>query len=177
MGLQGRTMTHLDDGRLRALMDDELSDSTTRTAQLHLDECDPCSSRLAELEGSSARVVQALARLDTATPPGRARSAVLEKIGSGPRDIRKSAIQDLASEQHTELRRRSRSLTPLARAAMLVLFLGGGAVTALPASPVRGWIGAGWARAVDLFDPADVAPTPFGPGGESAVPAPGAVGV
>jgi hypothetical protein len=61
---------------------------------------------------------------------------------------------------------------PLARAAILVLVLGAGLATALPASPVRGWIAAGWARAAGFFEAPDNAVTPFGPSGEATVPIP-----
>ncbi len=141
-------MTHLDDGRLRALLDEELGDADASAVRLHLAECDTCCGRKTELEARSALVAQALGRLDTAAPSAGARAALLERIASAPR---------------RPLRRAFRM--PLARAAILALLLGAGVATALPASPVRGWIAAGWARAADLFDSGDDAP--IGPTGEA----------
>ncbi len=150
-------MTHLDDGRLRALMDQELGDADVEAVRLHLEDCEACQHRVAELEGRAAMVAQALARLDTAAPAAGARDAVLERIGSLP------------SEERT----RARFLrTPFARAAMLALLLGAGAVTALPASPVRGWIAAGWARATSLLDSSDDEETTVGPAGVGILPIP-----
>ncbi len=131
-------MTHLDDGRLHALMDEELDNPDASAVRLHLEDCDACKHRMAELEERSALVARALDQLDTATPPSGARDAVLARVGSG-------------SSSPAETRSRVFRMS-LARAAILVLFLGGGLATALPASPVRGWIAAGWGRVTDLFD-------------------------
>ena len=144
-------MTHLDDGRLRAYMDEEWSDADASAMRLHLEKCDTCRDRLAELEGRNALVAQALGQLDTAAPTAGARAALLERIASVPRKPFPRAFR-----------------MPPARAAMFALFLGAGVATALPASPVRGWIAAGWARATDLFDSGDDAGTSLGPTGEAA---------
>ena len=152
-------MNHLDDGRLRALLDEELGDTDASAVSLHLAECDTCRDRKTELEARSVFVTQALGRLDTAAPPAGARAAVLERIDSAP-------LERIDSAPPKRLRRAFRM--PLARAAALALLLGAGVATALPASPVRGWIAAGWARATDLFDSGDdapAAPTGEAPGG------------
>ncbi len=164
-------MTHLDDGRLRALTDDELSHSDASSVRLHLEECDQCSTRQSELEDRSALVARALARLDTAAPPTGAHSAVLERIESEAATERGGPTQTVVSIEQSGAKRPTRALgTPLARAAILVLFLGGVA-TALPASPVRGWIAAGWARAAELLDSPDNAVTPVSPS-EEVLPTP-----
>ena len=166
-------MTHLDDGRLRALMDDELSDADLEATRLHLDDCEPCRLRMTELEGRATLVAQALGQLDTAAPTPGARTAVLERITSLPPGGRVGPTEQVATAKHLGPQSRARAFrTPLARAATLVLFLGAGVVTALPASPVRGWIAAGWARVADLFDAPDNAGTPVGPPGEAAPPTP-----
>ena len=163
-------MTHLDDGPLRALMDDELSDTDLEATRLHLEDCKPCQLRLAELEGRRELVAQALGQLDTAAPTAGARTAVLERIRSLPPGGRVSPTRQVATGEHPGPQSRTRVFrTRLARA---VLVLGAGVVTALPASPVRGWIAAGWARAADLFDAPDNAGTPVGPSGEAALPTP-----
>ena len=166
-------MTHLDDGPLRALMDDELSDTDLEATRLHLADCESCQLRLAELEGRRELVAQALGHLDTAAPTARARTAALERIRSSALGGRVSPTEQIATAEHPGPQNRTRVFrTPLARAAILVLVLGAGVVTALPASPVQGWIAAGWARAVDLFDAPDNAGTPVGPPGEAALPTP-----
>ena len=137
----GGSMMHLDDGRLRAQLDEELGDADASAVRLHLAECDTCRDRKTELEARSALVAQALRRLDTAAPSAGAHAALLERIASAPRKPLQKAFR-----------------MPLARAAILALLLGAGVATALPASPVRGWIAAGWARATDLFDSGDDAP-------------------
>ena len=171
-------MSHLDDGRLRALMDEELGDADAGALRLHLEDCDACRDRMAELEERSTLVVQALGLLDTAAPSAGARDAVLERIGSSPGEQRVGPTRPVASVQHAGSKRGATALrTSLARAAILVLFLGVGVVTALPASPVRGWIAAGWARAADLFDSQDEAGTPVGPTEEATPSTPdGSVG-
>ena len=167
-------MSHLDDGRLRALMDEELGDADADAVRLHLEDCDACRHRMVELEGRATLVAVALGHLDTAAPPAGARAAVLERIGSSPREERVGPTRPVASVEHAESKGRAGALrTPLARAAILVLFLGGGVVTALPASPVRGWIAAGWARATDLFDSQDEAGDPASPSEEATPPTPG----
>ena len=157
-------MTHLDDGRLRALLDEELGDADANSVLLHLTECDTCRNRKAVLEARSALVAQALGRLDTDAPTAGAHAALLERIGSAP-----TAGGDRPTLEVAPPKRFRRAFRlPLARAAILALLLGAGVATALPASPVRGWIAAGWARAADLFDSgndAPVAPTVETPSG------------
>ena len=144
----GGSMMHLDDGRLRAQVDEELGDAEASAVRLHLAECGTCRDRKTELEARSALVALALGRLDTAAPPDGAHAALLERIDSAP--------SKTGSAPPTRLRRAFRM--PLARAAALALLLGAVVATALPASPVREWIAAGWARATDLFDSGDDAP-------------------
>ena len=125
-------MTHLDEGRLRALLDGELSDRDGERERRHLDECDTCRELLVGVQEASAVIDAALRRLDTVTPPAGAKEAVLARVGAGPGDARGVPFT-------------------FARAAILVLFFGAVVATALPASPVRGWIAAGWGHAVELF--------------------------
>ena len=161
-------MTHLDDGRLRALMDKELGDADAGAVRLHLEDCEACRRRMAELEGRAVLVSRALGQLDTAAPTSEARAAVLERIGSSPRGERIGPTRHVTSAERPGPESRARAVrTPLARAAVLVLLLGAGVVTALPASPVRGWIVAGWAQAIDLLDSPDNAGTRVGPSGEA----------
>jgi hypothetical protein len=126
-----------------------------------------------ELEERGALVAQALRQLVTAAPTAGARTAVLERLGSLANGKQVGLAPPVAAAERPRPKGKVRVLgMPLARAAILVLFLGAGLATALPASPVRGWIAAGWARAADLFDAPDNAVTPFGPPGEAVVPTP-----
>lgn len=159
-------MTHVDDGRLHALMDEELDDADTLAVQVHLEACDACQGRMAELKDRSALVAQALGKLDTATPAAGARTAVLERVESRGEQVDPGRPPTPRGHRPSQRRRRT-FRTPLARAAILVLFLGGVA-TALPASPVRGWITAGWALAVDLFDSPSDSGASVGPSDEGA---------
>ncbi|MEC7847053.1 MAG: zf-HC2 domain-containing protein, partial [Gemmatimonadota bacterium] len=77
-------MTHLDDGRLRALLDEELSDADYGAVRIHLAECETCRTRMTKLEERGALVTQALGRLITAAPTEGARTAVLERLRSLP---------------------------------------------------------------------------------------------
>ena len=125
-------MTHLGEGRLRTLLDGELSDSDAESARGHIDECDSCQALFTELEEASTVVGVALRHLDTVAPPAGAKESVLARVGMGPGDARAARFA-------------------FARAAILVLFFGAVVATALPASPVRGWFATGWDRAVELF--------------------------
>ncbi len=125
-------MTHLGEGRLRTLLDGELSDSEAESARGHLDECDSCQALFTGLEEASTVVGVALRHLDTVAPSAGAKASVLARVGMGPGDAREERFA-------------------FARAAILVLFFGALVATALPASPVPGWIAAGWHRAAELF--------------------------
>ena len=125
-------MTHLGEGRLRTLLDGELSDSDAESARAHLDECDSCQALFTGLGEASTVVGVALRHLDTVAPPAGAKESVLARVGMGSGDAREARFT-------------------FARAAIIVLFFGAVVATALPASPVRGWFAAGWDRAVELF--------------------------
>ena len=125
-------MTHPGEGRLRTLLDGELSDSDAESARAHLDECDSCQALFTGLGEASTVVGVALRHLDTVAPPAGAKESVLARVGMGSGDAREARFT-------------------FARAAIIVLFFGAVVATALPASPVRGWFAAGWDRAVELF--------------------------
>jgi len=160
-------MTHLDEGLLRALIDGETVDGDADSARGHLDECDSCQALQAELRDAGSVIGAALGHLDTVAAPVGAKAAVLARVATTP---------DIAPAAPKAQRRGAPSFTErfaFARAAILVLFFGAAVATALPASPVRGWIGAGWDRAVELFTgptrnesavaPVDSTPTPQTP--------------
>ncbi len=130
-------MTHLDEGLLRALLDGETAEGDTEAARAHLDQCDSCQALSVQLREASALVGAALRHLDTVEPPASAKAAVLARVGA---DARTAPTERFA----------------FARAAIIVLFFGVVVATALPASPVRGWLVGGWTRTVALF----TGPTP-----------------
>ncbi len=145
-------MTHLHEGRLRALLDGELGEGEADAARAHLDRCGACSGLLAEIEAASVVIGAALHRLDTVAVPAGAREAVMARVGAAGGGA--ASVTDIRSAEPAAPRRQSAPAPPrfaLARAAILVLCFGGAVATALPASPVRGWIGSGWDRAVEFF--------------------------
>jgi hypothetical protein len=110
-------MTHIEDGILRAYLDEELDPERERGAATHLATCHACATRLAYVQRMGAIVGRRLAMLDAPAPVRAA----------WPRVKRRLADEG----------RRGRS-APIARAAGLVLLLGGGAAAALlPGSPLR----------------------------------------
>ncbi len=154
-------MTHPGEGRLRTLLDGELSDSDAESARGHLDECDSCQALLTRLGEASTVVGVALRHLDTVALPAGAKESVLVRVGMDPRDAREASSTSTAEPTRTlDITPAEPTAPPappvphrfaFARAAILVLFFGAVVATALPASPVRGWITSGWDRAVELF--------------------------
>ena len=125
-------MTHIEDGTLRAYLDDELDPDRPRGTTHHLLSCHACATRLERIETIGALVGRRLALLDAPPPVHTAWRGV---------------------EQRIRQRSGSRRISPLARAAGLVLLLGGGAAAALlPGSPLRR------ADVVDVTDAPAAAP-------------------
>lgn len=154
-------MNHLHDGTLRALLDGELAGGEREAALEHLGGCAQCNLALEEARTVGATVSQALRALDAPAELDRARAALRRRLaersgrrarlGAGPR-WRTLPFQVAG--------------VPLARAAGVVLLLTGVVASAVPGSPVREWVAAGWERAVRALG---------GDGGKSAAPLPAAV--
>jgi hypothetical protein len=109
-------MTHIEDGILRAYLDEELDAERQKGTTSHLATCDVCTTRLDHVQQTGATVSRRLALLDAPAPVRAAWPAVERRIKQAHR----------------------RRASPLARAAGLVLLLGGGAAAALlPGSPLR----------------------------------------
>lgn len=118
-------MTHLDEGRLQALLDDEMTEAAAREARAHLEGCAPCRSLLEAMRARSAAVARALLALDV-TPPT---APVKERVRAEARR-RRPARRWLGVP-----------VTALPRAAAITLLVAGGAAAAvLPGSPLRSWI-------------------------------------
>jgi hypothetical protein len=110
-------MTHIDEGRLQALIDGELRLDDRHRVERHLASCDSCRVELEGLRSLSAGFTAAMAelpRMDRSRPhaaggPVRSRSATMRAM--------------------------------LPRAAVFLLFVGAAASATIPGSPVRRWLG------------------------------------
>lgn len=142
-------MTHLDEGRLRALLDDELNDAEAGSARVHLGGCDQCAQLLARIDARSVTAREAIAILDVPAPAGGAREAVLARV----RGMSSSSEPPVSSEPSQAGPWAPVHLT-LKRAAVIVLLLTGLAA-ALPGSAVRAWMVSGWTVAVEMFTGAE----------------------
>lgn len=109
---------HLDEGRLQALLDGELSEEEVKTAEAHLASCERCGVELAVLREGSLVLTAALSLLDD--PRGEARVGAFV-----PPAARRSG--------------RNAALA-LPRAAAILLIGVAAAAAAMPGSPVREWI-------------------------------------
>ncbi|MCH7562442.1 MAG: hypothetical protein IH968_01350 [Gemmatimonadetes bacterium] len=138
-------MTHLDDGQLRALLDDELNDAEAGSARVHLGGCDECAQLLARIEAQGVTAREAIAILDVPAPAAGARQAVLARV----RGTSSSSERPVPSEPSEAVSWAPFYLT-LKRAAVIVLLLTGLAA-ALPGSAVRAWMVSRWTVAVEMF--------------------------
>ncbi|MFC1659834.1 anti-sigma factor family protein [Gemmatimonadota bacterium] len=122
------TMTaHPDDGLIQAFLDHELDQSGQEQVAAHLEECGACRRNADELQDLLAAATRGLAPLDAEPPTELAMASLAGRLGDSARA-------------------RLLRAPSLARAAGIALLLMGGAVSALPGSPVRRWISSGWDR-------------------------------
>ena len=135
-------MTHLDEGQLRALLDDELNEAEAGSARVHLGACDECSQLLASIGARSVTARQSIAILDVPAPAVGAREAVLARVS------------ETSSNSEGPVPSHAGAWAPfhltLRRAAVIVLLLTGLAA-ALPGSALRAWMVSGWTVAVEMF--------------------------
>ena len=117
-------MTHLDEGRVQAFLDGELSTHERAAAAEHMLECAACRGRHADLRRVNALFSSAVSEVDVAAPAVRPSSGLAARARWG--------------------------VSSLVRAAMLVLLLAAAASAAVPGSPVRLWV----EQAIGLGDPA-----------------------
>lgn len=117
-------MTHLDEGQLLAVRDDE-------SRHEHVEECTVCRQNLEALRGRGQVVSGALATLDAPTDLEAARARLRERIASQSADT--PEVVPLTA------RRPVRAMWSLSRAAGLLLVTAVG-LSALPGSPVRQWV-------------------------------------
>lgn len=135
-------MTHLDEGQLRALLDDEPGDAEGAT-RTHLSGCRECSDSLALIDARRAAVRSAIAALDVPPPLAEAREAVMARV--------RGAASESSQAGSSRARAWAGIQLILRRAAVIVLLLTG-LSAALPGSAVRAWVVSGWRAAVEFFD-------------------------
>ncbi len=125
-------MTHPDDGRLRALLDDELNEAEAAAVRAHLSACTDCGAALVRSEEVQALTRALLASLDAPAPTERVRARLAERRG----ERAATAVPLRARERRSWVGR-----SDLARAAGLaLLFTGAVAAAVHPASPLRRWL-------------------------------------
>jgi len=139
-------MTHLTPAEIVALRDDEL-EIVSQDRRAHLEGCPPCRQALGSARERARRVAEGLPPAPTLSDEEitGAREAVRARLGDpahgpgAPASGGDSPEGDHGDARVRPLHRPGWGLGALARAAGLVLLLGGGAA-ALPGSPVRAWI-------------------------------------
>ena len=117
-------MTHLDEGLLRALLDDETTAEEAQTMRAHIAQCGACEAGLASAREAGARTTSLLGALDVAAPTERVKARL------GARSLERSPA-----------RRPWLRGADLAKAAVLLVGFAGMVTAAVhPASPLRRWL-------------------------------------
>lgn len=127
-------MRHLDEAVLVALRDGALEGAEQTRADDHLADCRRCRERAAEIEGRRSLIEAALHALDEDFDAEAARAAVRARVAGTRAD---EGVVPLRAD--TPRKRAAQGWWSLSRAAGLVL-VAATAASALPGSPVRGWI-------------------------------------
>jgi anti-sigma factor RsiW len=115
---------HPDEGRLRALLDDELGDAEARELRVHVGSCTVCETAVRRSEETQVLATALLDALDVEAPTARVRMRLTEHRAQTARRRQASRFGFGRRE--------------LARAALMVLGFSGAVAAAVhPASPVR----------------------------------------
>jgi hypothetical protein len=115
---------HPDEGRLRALLDDELAEAEARELRGHIGSCAACDDAVRKAEESQVLATALLDALDVAPPTERVRARLAEHRAESAR-TRQATLFGFGRRE-------------LARAALMVLGFSGAVAAAVhPASPVR----------------------------------------
>ncbi len=124
-------MAHPDEGLIRAFLDGEISEGEAEAFLSHSGSCPECQAEIRVQEEAMAQAARALLLLDT-------EPSVAEALG---RFQGRTGAQNRMKGEKS-----SRWGTPgsLLKAASIALLLTAGAASALPGSPVRGWLAQGW---------------------------------
>lgn len=164
---------HLDEGALRALLDGELAIPDRDAVLRHLEACERCTRAAEEQRTLSLAASRALASLDVPVDLDAARAALAHRTAGGTVPVtratpapgepcvapRGEAPWPPMARLRTSIFSRRLTRPLLARTAVVVLALGGAVASALPGSPVRAWLAAGWELAVRALGPGP-APAP-----------------
>ena len=117
-------MRHLDEGALRALLDDELPEPEAAEARGHVGACATCDAALRRAEETQVLTTALLDALDGPAPVERVRARLVERRREGLRPARRTRSWAVRGD--------------LAKAALLVLAFSGAVAAAVhPASPLR----------------------------------------
>ena len=144
-------MTHMDEGQLLAVRDDE-------SRHEHVLECARCRESLEDLRSRRDVVSGALAALDAPTDLDAARARLRQRVAARSADAPSVVPLPRARRPRT-------ALWSLSRAAGLLLVTAAG-LSALPGSPVRSWVSRVLApEAPESGGPALAAPAVEGAGG------------
>ena len=112
-------MTHVDEGRLQALLDEELHAGERAEVETHLRDCLACRTELAGLRDAGAAFGEAMLLLERPRPVARDYAIAWPRRGAGGW---------------------ARVAGALPRAAVLVLGFAAAAAAVVPGSPLRGWV-------------------------------------
>jgi hypothetical protein len=119
-------MIHPDEGRLRALLDEELPEAEAAELRAHLGSCAACDAALRRTEETQVLTTALLDAIDVPAPVERVRARLAERRGGAPRQKRSFWV----------------GRSDLAKAALLLLGFSGAVAAAVhPASPLRRLIG------------------------------------
>ena len=148
-------MSHPDEGRLRALLDDEVPTEAADQIRAHIVSCSACDERLRRAEETQALATALLNAIDVPAPQERARARFAERSGGERSPTRAPARAPARAPGRAWFRR-----ADLAKAALLLLGFSGAVAAAVhPASPLRRWL-TGGPRTVETAAPAtDTGPT------------------
>jgi hypothetical protein len=142
-------MTHPDEGRLRALLDEELLEADAAEVRAHVGSCVACDAALRRAEETQVLATALLDAIDVPAPTERVRGRLAEQRTQAARPIRRGWI----------------GRSDLAKAALLLLAFSGAVTAAVhPASPLRRLL-TDEQPALPATAPTEVAPTTL-----SAVP-------
>ena len=149
-------MIHPDDGRLRALLDDDLDEAESAALRAHLRSCQACDAAASRAQETQVLATALLDALDIEPPTARVRARLAER--------RRAAAASTRARPRFPLGR-----ADLARAALLLLGFSGAVAAAVhPASPLRRWL-AQEERAARAPAPVDAPATAAAPAREVGV--------
>ena len=137
-------MSHPDDGRLRALLDEEMGSAEAGELRAHVARCGVCDAALRTAQETQVLATALLDALDVAPPVERVRARLAERRRAAPAP---------------RVRRFGVGRGDLARAALLLLAFSGAVAAAVhPASPVHRWLTGEPEAASTVLAPTEEAP-------------------